>query len=248
MQNKIIIDMQEERLDIDIENGKLTRGYFSKPEAESSAIIIFVHGFLGKANDHIFFNGAKYFADKGFATYRFDFYHHKSDCRDMSESSFKMHIEDLNRVIEYFEGKYKKVILVAHSLGALITLFSDNAKRLKVILWDPALGISNYLQEKCDWYNENVAVFNLGFDVLLPKRYIESLMGVCNKGVFENIHKFAQKPGFVFAGGYRLKELWSREFKDIKDFEVYEIPRSNHNFDTHKWESELFDITLKLFG
>ncbi len=247
-QNKTIIDMQEERLDIDIEGGKLTRGYLSEPETESNSIIIFVHGFLGRANDHIFFNGARYFSDKGFATYRFDFYHHKANCRDMSDSSFQVHIEDLNKVIEYFENKYSRVILVAHSLGALVTIFSDKAKKYKVVLWDPALDIDKYFQEKCDWYNENEAVINLGFEVLLPKRYIDSLREICNQDVFENIYEFVKKPSFVFAGGYRLKELWSREFKDIDDFEVYEIPDANHNFDTHRWENELFDVTFDLFG
>ena len=104
--------MQKE-LKIKTPDGKIIDGSFVASEKKSEALIVFVHGFTGNQNEHIFFNGAKFFTEKGFDTFRFNLYAGEAkNTRHFRDTKMSVQGEDITTVVKYFRKKYKKVYVV----------------------------------------------------------------------------------------------------------------------------------------
>ncbi len=63
----------EQELRIKIPGTKLKIHGFLRGK-KSAPLVVFVHGLTGNMNEHLFFNGARWFEKKGFATFRFNLY------------------------------------------------------------------------------------------------------------------------------------------------------------------------------
>ena len=66
----------ERSVNIRAGDGKTISGTYtpSVNPRHTKGMIIFVHGFTGHQNEHIYYNAARFFPRKGFATFRFDLY------------------------------------------------------------------------------------------------------------------------------------------------------------------------------
>ena len=92
--------------EIKIKTGsKYIYGTLAKAKSKSKKLIIFVHGFTGHRNEHIFFNGAQYFGDEGFDTFRFDLYTGLKKARHFEETKISLHGKDITTVIKLFKKK-----------------------------------------------------------------------------------------------------------------------------------------------
>ncbi len=56
----------------------------------------------------------------------------------MSKSTITTHGKDLDTIVSHFRKKYKKIIVIGHSLGSPTILKSDFSKVDNIILWDPS--------------------------------------------------------------------------------------------------------------
>ena len=56
----------ERTIKIKTKDNFLIYGNLNKASRKSEKLLIFAHGFTGNMNEHIFFNGAKYFTERGF--------------------------------------------------------------------------------------------------------------------------------------------------------------------------------------
>ena len=101
----------EKQIKIPIANKKYIygtlRGSLKNP------LLVFVHGFTGYKDEHIFFNGARFFEKKGFSTFRFDLYNWNKDARKLEDCTLSLHGEDLDTVIKYLRKKRVGKIVLA---------------------------------------------------------------------------------------------------------------------------------------
>ena len=115
---------------------------------ESNSLIIFVHGFTGSQNEHIHFNGSKFFNEHGFDTFRFDLYSGEEKGRLLEETSLEIHSKDVNAVISIFENEYKNIFLIGHSLGGPVIGLSNLDTITSICLWDPSIRLDTFVKKE----------------------------------------------------------------------------------------------------
>src|SRR5690348_12972313 len=90
----------------------ILRGSLTQP------LVVFVHGLTGKMNEHIFFNGARFLEEHGYASFRFELYDFYADSRKLGECTIQTHADDLDTVVAYFRKRgAKHIFVVGHSYG-----------------------------------------------------------------------------------------------------------------------------------
>jgi dienelactone hydrolase len=129
--------MAEKQLKIKATDGKIISGTYT-PARHEKGLIIFVHGFTGHQNEHIYYNAARYFPKRGFSTFRFDLYPGEKNHREMVECTLITHAKDLDRVIAVLRKKHRSIFLVGHSFGGPTILKADTSKIKTIVFWDPA--------------------------------------------------------------------------------------------------------------
>lgn len=230
--------------DIQIDTGDKYIIYGTLDSKENDTLIIFVHGITGNKNEHHYFNAVPFFTQNNFDTFRFDFYCEYEGARSLSESSITSHVNDLKSIIDFFKEKYITLILVGHSLGALVILNTDLSNISKLVLWDPTTGFENF-EDKDISYNANLDkyVLNWGMDIIVGKQIIEEWQYTDIKQL---IKKISIPCKFVFAGNCDKYDSWKPYLKDIKvENEYIVIEGASHVFIEDGAEERLFEETLK---
>ena len=133
--------MQKE-LKIKTSDGYFIYGDLVKNKKASSKLVIFCHGFTGNRNEHIHFNGAKFFSAKGYDTFRFDFYNGGKNARHFEETSLSQHGGDITTILNYFHKQYKKIYVIGHSFGGTSLLFSNTSFATALVFWDASYVVS----------------------------------------------------------------------------------------------------------
>lgn len=209
-------------------------------------LVIFVHGLTGFKNEHIFYNGAAFFAKKGFDVFRFDLYPGGKGSRKLSRSTLKTHALDLNRVVKHF-GKYKKIFIVGHSLGGLTVLFADLKNISGIVLWDPSCNLKNELLGLADYcrYNKALKAFimNWGVEVVIGREMYEEWKHVPHpKDLMRGINVPVE---IINAGKGVLKKAGREYFKWAKrPKKLLVINNAGHTFDEEGAEKKLLEGTL----
>lgn len=227
----------EEQIKIPLSNNKYTYGVLQGNL--KNPLIIFVHGFTGYRDEHIFFNGAKYFIRNNISSFRFNLYGEEVDSRKLNETPLSINADDLDSVISYFKDKgVKEIIIVGHSYGALAILLSKKQGFDKVVLWEPSNNPNSitddavYLKEKqLYYYNKWGVAFTIGKEMFEENKTIEPL----------KLFKLLKIPvKIILAGNGELKDYWSDELESSVI-----IQGATHNFDEYGVEEKLFNETLK---
>lgn len=91
-------------------------------------------------NEHQFFNGARYFEKKGYASFRFDLYGYRNNQRNLQDCTLETHADDLDTVVRALKEKgMHSFSLVGHSFGGPTVLLSKAAHRASsIVFWDPS--------------------------------------------------------------------------------------------------------------
>lgn len=207
-------------------------------------LIIFVHGFTGYKDEHIFFNGARFFEKYDISSFRFNLYHWEQDARKMEDCTLSLHGEDLDKVIKYFRDRgTKKIFVIGHSFGGLTVLLSKKKDFNAAVLWeastDPAnVTKSKYIKELDKYYltAEDSYGFTIGKTMYEENKRLKP---------FELIKEFnvpvkiiVAGKGELIEGGKKYYQLTNAE----KDFAI--IPNATHCFDEEGTEEKLFKETL----
>lgn len=103
-------------------------GILVNPGSETLAIIC--HGFL-LHKDAIFFPElAEALAQKGIASFRFDFAGNNESEGEFGQDSIPKEVGDLNSIINFFSSKFKRIGLIGHSKGGAVCILvaSENKK------------------------------------------------------------------------------------------------------------------------
>lgn len=106
-------------------------------------LFIVVHGLPGEMDEGFYENSIRWFAQYGYATFRFNFYGWQKDARQLMHCTLKRHAADLDIVIRYFRKKgFQKIFVAGHSYGGPAILLSKEQDFDAVALWDPSYQIS----------------------------------------------------------------------------------------------------------
>lgn len=227
----------EEDIKIPLGNNKFAYGILQG--SLKSPLIIFVHGFTGYKDEHIFFNGARFFSKNNISSYRFNLYGEEADARKLNNTSLSLNSSDLDSVVSYFKNKgIKEIIVVGHSYGALVILLSNKQEFDKVVFWEPSNNPNSitddavYLKERQLYYFDKWGVaFTIGKKMFEENKTIEPL----------KLFKLLKVPVLIIlAGNGELKDYW---FNELESSII--IEGATHGFDEYGVEEELFNETLK---
>lgn len=230
--------------DIQINTSDKCKIYGTLDSNGNSSLMIFVHGITGNKDEHHYFNAVPFFAQNDFDTFRFNFYCRDKEARPLSESSITSHANDLKTIIDFFKDKYENLILVGHSLGALVILNTELSNISKLVLWDSTTGFENLEDKDISYYaNLNKYILNWRMDIIVGKQMIDEWK---NTDIEQLIKKISIPCKFIFAGNCDKYESWKPYLKDIKvRSEVVVINGASHGFIEAGAEERLFEETLK---
>ncbi len=231
----------EKQLKIPIANKKYI--YATLRGSLNNPLLIFVHGFTGYKDQHIFFNGSRFFEKKGISTCRFDLYNGEKDARKLEDCTLSLHGQDLDTVVEYFRKKgVKKIFVAGHSFGGVTVLLSKKKDFDAAVLWDSTgdkdvLLDAKYIKELDRYYFQEGAY---GFTIS-KKMYEENNKKLKPTELIQVMHiplkVIVADAGILVEEG---KELFQNA-NDPKDFAI--IPKATHNFNEDGTEEILFQET-----
>ncbi len=238
------MEPKEKIIKIKTSDKKIIEGILGIAKDDNIKLVIFVHGFTGQPNEHIFFNGSKFITTKGFDTFRFSLYAGNSkNTRHFNETSITKHGEDINTIIKFFKKKYKKIFLVGHSYGGTSLMFTDQSKIDGYVFWDASFIIKKSpLGDMV--FNENIDKYitDFGIEILVGKKFVEELNNFPDCG---DLIKKIQKPVlFITAGKNGNLNPGMKYFKNANNpKKIINIKNADHNFNSWKDEEELLKQT-----
>lgn len=210
-------------------------------------LLIFVHGFTGNKDEHIFFNGARFFEHKGFSTFRFNLYDWKKDARKLEACTLSLHAEDLDFVIDYFKKKgVKKIFVAGHSFGGLTVLLSKKQLFDAAILWDASFNPKTvtggkYIRELGRYYLDSQKFDAFGMTV--GDKMVEENNTLKPLDLIKSFTKpvkiIVAEKGVLVEGGKKYYQLANTD----KDFAI--IKEATHCFDEDNTEDMLFEESLQ---
>ena len=234
--SKIIV--MEPQLKIKTPDKHIIYGTFRPARRKSSALLIFVHGLHGHQNGHIFYNGARYFSERGVNTFRFDLYTGEKGGRVLTKCGISTHAKDLDTVVKHFRKKYKKIFVAGHSLGAPTIFYSDTGKVDGIIFWDGSRPYSWRLK-----YIKSINAYlaKSGTEYLVGKKMYEERKNFPAK---ESLKKINKPIKIIVAGKGQLIQTGKQYFKYAnkpKEFAI--IKGATHNFNEEGTAEKLFQET-----
>ena len=233
----------EKELKIKTLDKKIIYGTFAEAEKKSNKLVIFVHGFTGHQNEHIFFNGAKFFTKNGFDTFRFDLYAGGKNSRNFRDTKISLHGSDITTVIKYFRKKYKKIYVIGHSYGGTSLLFVDQSLVDGFVFWDASYISSKDATEDIK-YNKDLDAYisEWGIEIIIGKDFIDELRNFPDCG---KLIKQINKPVlFITASRKIASKMGKKYFKSANNpKKLVDIKTADHNFNKWRDEETLFKET-----
>jgi len=225
-------------------DGKTIYGTYT--HASDKILIIFVHGLTGHQNEHIFYNGAKFFTAQGYSTFRFDLYGGGNNARSIRDASLALHTKDLDTVVRYFSKKFKSIILIGHSFGGPTILRADLRRVSAIMLWDPSEKNSEKGFLKSVKYEKSIGCYagKWNFEPLMSKQQVRDITHLPSaKVLVSGIHR----PICIIAAGKGTLTQGCKEYFRHANppKKLIVIGGATHCFDEEGTEKELFRQTLR---
>jgi esterase/lipase len=233
----------EKALKIQTPDKKFIYGTFTSAGKKSNALVIFAHGFTGHKDEHIFFNGAKFFTEKGFDTFRLNLYAGEGkNSRHFRDTKISLHGQDITTVVKHLRKKYKKIFVVGHSYGGTSLLFVDHSIVDGLVFWDasyinPAEDSTDHMK-----YNKtlNAYILDWGLEILVGKDFVNELKNFPDCG---ELIKSINKPVLFVAAG-KVAKMGKKYFSKANNpKKLVRIKTADHNFNNWKDEETLFKET-----
>lgn len=101
------------------------------------SVVIFVHGLAGHMDEHLFYNGARFFHQHSYSSFRFNLYDSMADGRDLVDTTLQTHAHDLNLVGDFIQKQgAKKLFVIGHSYGGPTILMAEHGRFDAIVFWD----------------------------------------------------------------------------------------------------------------
>ncbi len=232
---------------IKTKDGHGVYGTLTLSEKSSDRLLIMIHGLTGFQHEHIFFNGAKFFAKNGINTFRFDLYPGGwKDARVLLDTNIKQHAEDLKSIIDYFKKSYK-IYVAGHSLGGLTILSAELQDVHAVVLWDSSVNLrrtETWAKKFCRYIKAlDCYVLDWGTSTLISKEMYRQWI---NFPTPSNVMPRIKTPIKIIIAGKNLLLKGNKAYFKYanKPKAMHIIKHADHTFDEEGAEEELFKETL----
>lgn len=205
-------------------------------------VILFVHGLTGHMDEHLFYNGARYFHKEGFSSVRFDLYGFQDDARNLIDCTLQIHGQDINTIQFYLKDKGAETIFaVGHSYGGPSILFSDQDFLKGAAFWD---SVSNFSFTGESDHIVEIDAYRLqwGVDHLIGKGMYEE----AEKLSWDEVIQKAKVPlKLIAAGNNEWVAEHERIHKSMKgENSLVTIDGATHTFSEEGVAEKLFDETI----
>lgn len=233
--------MAERSVLVPTQDGKTMPGLWRG--ATDCPVVVLVHGLTSNMNEHIHYNGARFFEEGGFAVLRFNLYDAGPDCRKLSESTLDTHARDIEAAVRFARSQApgQKIAVVAHSLGGLALLLTKEPIDVSV-LWDPTHppGVKP-LEAVEDVAELGLYRWPLGVDYLLNKEMIDAIQALDGDQLIADWHYPVK---IVSASSGTRTELGERYFRAAnKPKSFATVVDSDHTFSNDGNDIDLFGAT-----
>lgn len=216
--------------------------------------IVFVHGFVGnKVGEHrLFVKAARYFSDRGYIVFRFDFGGCGESDGDYKEVTLSRQINELKKALDFVASSPyvdpENITVVGHSLGgAVSSLTVPSCQHIqKLVLWSPVAepykNITDITGEKVvqEAIKNGVSDYH-GF--YLSGRFFKDLK---NHHPLQSIQNY---DGYLLVIHAENDEQVPKE-NGLKYYHaacqqktIHLIKNSDHTFSSYTFEEELFSVT-----
>lgn len=239
--------MQKE-ISIETSDGYKIYGSLTFSYEKSDKLVIFVHGFTSHKDEHIFFNGAKFFNENCYDSFRFDLYSSCEGARHFTETSISIHGKDINFVKNYFKDKYKDIYIIGHSYGGTSLLFADTENVNCFVFWDASYINKNYNPEDLVFNKDlNAYILKDRIDYIVSNKFVEELKNFPDCSLI--ISKINIPVKFITAGSLEGDDSGEKYFSSANQpKEIVNIEKADHNFNGFKEEELLFKETLSFLN
>lgn len=219
-------------------------------------LIVLLHGFIGsKVGEHrLFVKAARYFTEKGFGVFRFDFSGCGESDGDYADVTVTNQLDEVQTVLDYVSKlnaiDEQNIILIGHSLGgAVAALTASRDRRIrKLVLWSavgtPYEDITEILGERAvSIAKRSGKVDYQGFYV--SRSFLNDLK---NHQPLEAIRSYDGEALIIHAKEDEdiPKEHTARYLKSLqqrgqsKEVSTHYIENADHTFSSYQFEDELF--------
>lgn len=234
----------EQKITITTPDGKIIHGTLAGA-SHSKKLIIFVHGLTDHQNNHLYYNGRKFFSRNGISTFSFDLYSWEKDARKFKDCTLRTHAQDVHTILQYFKEQFSQIYLVGHSLGCPTILLSQHTAVKAIIFWDPSYEFERFMNEITRFDSAlGVHLLDGAYEVVVRDPLYQSLTTEfpdCFKlvnNLKKPLHILAAGNGFLVDGAQR----YYQSANEPKKLTI--IAGATHGFDEEGTEEELFQETL----
>jgi len=215
----------------------------------NESVVVFVHGFTGHMNEHIFYNGVRFFEKNGFSTLCFNLYGDEDDARKLHECDLNIHSADLNRVVNYLKNKkVKNIFIVGHSYGGPTILLSNTENYKAIVLWDPSFHFRTLFKNKT-YSKEFKGYFKeWSFKFFIGDRFVKEAEDLVDR-YWEITKKNNSPTKVILAEKGNAQSMLKKDFFTALNLpkDMIEIKKAGHTFSEDGVEEKLFHETLKWF-
>ena len=114
-------------------------GVYHDTDTPADYAVVQIHGLTGDMGSFSQLTMARFFARNGVPVFRFNQYSDLDGARKFHETTIRGHVEDTRHVVEYALTKgFKGVVLVGHSLGAVVAISAVTERVRGLLLWEPS--------------------------------------------------------------------------------------------------------------
>ena len=107
---------------------------------QSKGLILFVHGLTSSQDEPMFKEAERYFNEKQYSTFRFNFYGNLEGERKLTDITLQDHITDVNNIIHFLSLQgFSKIFLVGHSYGGIVNLYVKHDRISGILMWDSSI-------------------------------------------------------------------------------------------------------------
>ncbi len=205
-------------------------------------LIVFVHGLTGEKENHLYYNGARFFPANGFDTFRYDLFSNELGGRKLANSSLTLFSQDLSLILEHFYSRYDEIHVVGHSIGGCVAMNANPSRLASLILWDT--GLQN---DSTDFgpfvYHDELGAYlaQLKISYLLS---VELISERAQQGA-ATVKKIQCPVKLIFAGNTAINETWKSNLRHITSpYELVTISGAGHGFNELGKNELLFEETL----
>lgn len=233
----------EQELRIKIPGTKLKIHGFLRGK-KSAPLVVFVHGLTGNMNEHLFFNGARWFEKKGFATFRFNLYDWEKGTRKIEDCTIQTHADDLDVVLAAMRRRgFKRIHVVGHSYGGATIVASQSHGVLRATLWDPTALPTFKKYDTRPSAEKNMYRLPGGYTTLIGKAMYDENETLNSPA---KLNVFVVPSKVICAEKCELLPIWKKAFRSYgwKQHILDCVKGATHCFDEDGKAEELYKKTL----